>query len=273
MKHRLSSGFAAVTLSAMGKHAKKYAALLLSVCMLFGIAGAQETVPFDTVAPIDQVDFSFVCADGTTVSKDSLAGSPYLLFFGRTYCGNTRALLADLEYYAGMIGDIPMILGLYDLRSDDELVSFQEEHPLVICVDMGEGSWYDCMWSQLRACGNSGSVTFPAVFWHDGSGGVIYWSTGYVSEPERLIALMLSTGGTASGGTLILPGSLTSVEEEAFMNDTGIRTVIIPGSVTHIGARAFKDCVNLEKAVIPAGVTVAEDAFSGCTKLTIVRDD
>ena len=46
---------------------------------------------------------------------------------------------------------------------------------------------------------------------------------------------------------------------------------MLGNQVTTIGPRAFKDCSALHRITIPASVTeIAEDAFEGCTNLTVV---
>ena len=68
---------------------------------------------------------------------------------------------------------------------------------------------------------------------------------------------------------LILPTSLTSIEEEAFSG--GVFTyAVLPDGVSNISSKAFADCPNLKHIEIPADeITIAKDAFSGVTGLTI----
>ena len=87
----------------------------------------------------------------------------------------------------------------------------------------------------------------------------------YVDEPIDPVDL--------SGlSTLELPDSLTEIGAEAF---TGVaaEVVIIPASCTSIGSRAFADCKNLKYIVLPLGadITPANDAFEGCTAITLYR--
>ena len=68
---------------------------------------------------------------------------------------------------------------------------------------------------------------------------------------------------------MLLPGNLTKIEEEAFMNMSVI-TVRCPETLTEIGSGAFRNCRKLRNIYIPADVqTIANDAFDGCTNLII----
>ena len=66
----------------------------------------------------------------------------------------------------------------------------------------------------------------------------------------------------------ILPDSLITIAEEAFIN-TAVAEYVLPNGCTTIGAHAFAGS-QVKMIVIPASVTnIASDAFEGCT-LTIV---
>jgi len=61
----------------------------------------------------------------------------------------------------------------------------------------------------------------------------------------------------------ILPGSLTTIETEAFCGADALEVVILPDTVTSIGSRAFAES-GLLYIQIPASVTsIADDAFDG----------
>ena len=93
---------------------------------------------------------------------------------------------------------------------------------------------------------------------------------------------------------LILPDSITELEQSQFQGLGGLRRLVlpkgitslpycmclfcyaleevtIPEGVTEIGSRAFSDCYKLKNTAIPEGVrTIGESAFSGCKSLTAV---
>lgn len=68
---------------------------------------------------------------------------------------------------------------------------------------------------------------------------------------------------------LILPSSLTTIEEEAFAEGAFTFVKLSEGTQT-IGQRAFANCPNLRYIYIPAGAAVDQNAFEGVSGLTIL---
>ena len=68
---------------------------------------------------------------------------------------------------------------------------------------------------------------------------------------------------------LILPAFLNEIGEEAFAG-IAVRMVVVPDGCTSIGSRAFANCPNLVRIVVPAGIYIADDAFEGSPKVTVV---
>ena len=61
---------------------------------------------------------------------------------------------------------------------------------------------------------------------------------------------------------------ITSIDNYAFFNLTGLESVTIPNSVTSIGDYAIQGCTNLQSITIPNSVTsIGIAAFQGCTNL------
>ncbi len=75
--------------------------------------------------------------------------------------------------------------------------------------------------------------------------------------------------GCTSLKTVVLPETLTTISNSAFKSCTSLESITIPSNLTSIELYAFMDCTSLESITIPASVTTINDAFSGCTSLTI----
>ena len=68
-----------------------------------------------------------------------------------------------------------------------------------------------------------------------------------------------------------IPNSVTSIGEGAFSGCTGLTSITIPSSVTSIGGDAFNMCHGLTSITIPSSVTsIGAGAFKYCWRLTFV---
>ena len=77
--------------------------------------------------------------------------------------------------------------------------------------------------------------------------------------------------GASYGASYIIPSSVTSIEEWAFYNCSGLTGITIPSSVTSIGESAFYGCTGLTGITIPSSVTsIAICAFAYCRSLTSI---
>ena len=67
---------------------------------------------------------------------------------------------------------------------------------------------------------------------------------------------------------IVIPESVTSIENNAFFGCSSLTSITIPDSVTSIGKYAFENCSSLESIVIPSSVTsIGPYAFRGCDSL------
>lgn len=70
---------------------------------------------------------------------------------------------------------------------------------------------------------------------------------------------------------IVLPRSVTSIEEIAFSGCSSLASINIPDSVTSIGDGAFVECTSLESITIPNSVTsIGKNAFYGCSSLASI---
>lgn len=70
---------------------------------------------------------------------------------------------------------------------------------------------------------------------------------------------------------LVIPNSVTNINDFAFEDCDGLMSVTIPNSVTSIGKASFNSCSGLTSVSIPNSVTtIGNYAFSGCSYLTSV---
>ncbi len=71
--------------------------------------------------------------------------------------------------------------------------------------------------------------------------------------------------------SVVIPNSITKLDNYVFYGCSGLKSVTIPGSVTSMGDSVFYGCTSLNSVVIPNGVTyIPWYAFSGCKSLVSI---
>ena len=105
-------------------------------------------------------------------------------------------------------------------------------------------------------------------------------ATGYIGN-ETALAIPSTLGGypvTAIGPfhyysaftSVVIPDTVSSINDNAFSSCKSLTSVTIPNSVTHIGEFAFSSC-GLTSLSLPGSVTcIGQSAFQSCTGLTSV---
>ncbi len=77
--------------------------------------------------------------------------------------------------------------------------------------------------------------------------------------------------GCSNLKTITMPNSVTTIGDSAFCGCTGFTNITLPDSITTIGKYAFENCVNLLSINIPNGLTIiSESLFHGCKNLTSI---
>lgn len=96
---------------------------------------------------------------------------------------------------------------------------------------------------------------------------------GFASLPEGVVITngeLIKWPNTAipEDGRVVIPSSVTSIKENAFLSCSRLKSVVIPNTVKSIGKDAFHGCSNLTSVTLPNALTVIEDyTFYGCSKL------
>jgi len=87
--------------------------------------------------------------------------------------------------------------------------------------------------------------------------------------PTYAFSNSYSTMGMSPLINVILPKTITSINDKAFYYCTGITEISIPNSVKTIGKNAFTGCKALKKITIPSSISyVGVTAFTMCDELT-----
>ena len=117
--------------------------------------------------------------------------------------------------------------------------------------------------SAFQSCGGLNSIVVE-------SGNSVYDSR------EDCNALIETSTNTLMRGcrNTIIPNSVTTISEEAFLLCSGLTSIDIPNSVTSIGSEAFSNCQELESVHIPSSVSnIGYQAFWDCNNLQTVISD
>jgi len=70
---------------------------------------------------------------------------------------------------------------------------------------------------------------------------------------------------------LVIPDTVTKINDYAFYRCTRLKSITIPDSVTSIGGSAFYGCTSLTSITIPDSVTsIGDFMFGYCTSLTSI---
>ena len=89
--------------------------------------------------------------------------------------------------------------------------------------------------------------------------------------PDGLTSINRTFSNCLSLRSVIIPNSVTTIEDDAFSGCSNLSSVTIPNSVTSIGNGAFLECSALTAVTPPNSVTsIGHGAFYGCKSLTSI---
>ena len=101
----------------------------------------------------------------------------------------------------------------------------------------------------------------------------IYYPEGY--GVLNFAGDVTKLSGIFKGNTMLteikLPGSILSIDDDAFRNCTSLESVTLSKGITSIGMYAFRDCSSLANITLPEGlVSIGNYAFASCDALTSI---
>ena len=83
-------------------------------------------------------------------------------------------------------------------------------------------------------------------------------------------SVLVKYNGSAS--SVVIPGEITGIGNEAFSGNTYVETVTLSSGVSEIGSKAFSGCSNLVSVSLPDTVeTIGDSAFADCPKLSQIN--
>jgi len=118
-------------------------------------------------------------------------------------------------------------------------------------------------YSAFRDCDKLNSIIVDAA-------NLNYYSINGVLFNKTATNLILCPNGKSE--SYIIPSSVTSIADSAFVNCDKLTSIILPSSVTSIGNYAFMACSGIKSiTLLPSIKSIGDDAFTNCTGLTSIH--
>lgn len=111
----------------------------------------------------------------------------------------------------------------------------------------------------------SGNIIIPTSVQNTVSGTT---TTYVVTRIDELVFANFSGYPNTFPTSVILPNTITDIDQSAFYNNTFITTIILPSSLQRLQDAAFYGCTSLTSIVIPdMTYRIGDSAFKGCSSL------
>lgn len=254
--------------------------------------------PYDLMKPVVGYELSLADASGRTLTRKDFSSGNTLLVFGRPTCPNTMWFLNEIAPWKDVL----------EQNQVHVVVIFEDEQQVKECAGQipftctYEKDIIKENWEFDTRCGLTEPIIFPRVVLQNAQGYAYYYSTGFVDEPERVLATALqklpvtediskvnqqnnNTESPKVGERLVVNGNvyrITSLskgkKEVSFISGNKksdkiiIRATLtvngISYKVTTIANNAFNGCKKLKSVTIGKNVTkIGDSAFFKCTSL------
>ena len=146
-------------------------------------------------------------------------------------------------------------------------------------TSIGDGAFQDC--SALTATHISDLEAWCKISFYNDISNPLYFAHHLYLNGKEIIDLVIPNSVTSIENyafsccsdltSVAIPNSVKSIGEYVFANCSGLTSIAIPNSVTSIGKWAFHGCLNLTSVTIPNSVSSIENGvFCDCSKLTSV---
>jgi len=132
-------------------------------------------------------------------------------------------------------------------------------------------------------CDNLPSLTIPSSVTRIGYGSLMLKTLAFIVDPDNATfsslngvlfdknQTMLLVYPKGKTGNYDIPETVTSTDDWAFYNCTGLTSISIPNSLTTFGLATFQGCTGLTSVTIPESVTtIGQQVFAYCSNLMSV---
>lgn len=204
-----------------------------------------------------------------TIQSNTFPSEFYTNAHLKVVCPYAKSLYQSTTYWSNFNKNnyLPIIRG-FDFNKDGIYYVVSGTNTVEVTNELG---------GRAGAFSYSGNVTIPNTVTQSGFGGSGTFNVttiGRYAFDETYVVNLNSTGEApslrAQGDlkSVSIGSNVTTIEESAFSNCTGLTQVSIGSGVTSIGSEAFNGCTALTTITIPNNVTSIGDwAFYKCTAM------